>query len=157
MAAVRPHYETASDLEHEERARQWIEQRSKVDILKLSEAAWTIDWAGCKCISPDKNGLVGMTHTLEWFAEYKHRTTASGTFSHYMIAAAKWMKLGELADRFGVPAFLIVEFTDGLFVARYHAAEIGVGARTDRDDPYDTEPMAFIAAEKFKRVRAWSR
>jgi hypothetical protein len=85
--------------------------------------------------------------------EIKVRTNASSTYATYMISAAKVDAIITTAKEQGLIPFLIVKFTDGIFMTKLvEGFKRDLGGRYDRGDAQDIEECMYIPMNKFKEL-----
>jgi len=102
----RPYNETPADLEREEKARLYVSDQWGVEVTKLSEQLYGIDW-----VLHRGKEVVG-------FGEFKYRLEF---YNPYMISLAKYLKLRDLADSTDTVSRLVVQWMDkGTFMHRIH-------------------------------------
>jgi len=87
--------------------------------------------------------------------EIKRRTNAHDKYPTYMISFDKWKNLILTANASQLPAFLVVQFTDGLYYLHSHIppTHIEVGGRFDRNDSQDVEPVAHFKHELLTPIK----
>jgi hypothetical protein len=86
-------------------------------------------------------------------AEIKSRNNRSTKYPTLMLSANKWERGSQWAQAEHVPFLLIVEFTDGLFMAKMlNNYEVFVGGRHDRGDPKDIERCVYVPIDSFMRI-----
>lgn len=137
--AWRPRNETTEDLQREEAAAKTLAEAWGVEVIKLSEALYGVDWA----FSRD-NKVVA-------FGEFKTRFKKYDTA---LLSFAKYSKLYNLHKLTGLPALLIIQWPDELCyweVDDEPLKSIGVG-RNSRGQNGDTEPVIYIDVNKFRQV-----
>ena len=135
-------YETDGDRSKEESAKAVLEMAWGAVFHKLP-VKYGADWIavrGGKAVA---------------VLEYKNRPHGHLKYDTYLISLHKWMTVRQVAAEANVRAFLVVEFTDGLYWAEMMdgIGETGVGGRTDRGDPDDVEPCQFVPLSCFTKLR----
>jgi hypothetical protein len=99
----------------------------------------------------------GLTRQPKQFFEAKCRSFAFGRYKEgYNISVGKLMAAHWLHDVTGLRSALYARFSDGVIAATditHHQYGLVIGGRTDRNQPYDIEPMAQIPWDKFKIIR----
>lgn len=139
----RPRNETPKDLANEEEAAQVLKEAWKVEVCKLSETLYRIDWA----LSRDNRVCA--------FAEFKTRSKKLGSL---MISMAKYMHMVQIHRFTGLPTFLIVKWPDGYW---YHEVayveqlplDVRIGGNS-RGQNGDIEPVIYIPVREFKQIKA---
>ena len=93
------------------------------------------------------------------FMEIKSRSNRSSSevdrMGGYLINLSKIEKAKSLTKITGLPFFLVVEFSDGIFAARFNEIpnfDIFIGGRKDRNDWQDIEPVVLINMNLFKQL-----
>jgi len=93
---------------------------------------------------------------IVFWAEVKCRTCSSRDFLDFAVSAAKIAALRSLQETTGIPAVLIVGWTDCLGILTFPCAGhfCDVSGRTDRDGKFanDIEPMIHFPIQAFRRV-----
>ena len=85
--------------------------------------------------------------------EIKVRTNTSSTYATYMISAVKVDAIINTAKEQGLIPFLVVKFTDGIFITKLvEDFKRGLGGRYDRGDTRDIEECMYIPMNKFKKL-----
>jgi hypothetical protein len=136
----RTFYERAADVLGERRVVERIERVWKCSVEKL----------------PIKNrldGLLRRRNALVGYIEVKVRKCAREAYPTFMVSLDKWMYARQLAENSGgVPVFFVVEWTDGVYWIRQDEATytVGIGGRSDRNDPLDTELCIHVPVHLFK-------
>lgn len=139
---MRPTYETEADRKNEKRVAQ-----------KAASA-----WGGCLAEKLPKQyradfGFVDSRESVLAWAEVKCRTNEHDRYPTYMLSLAKWLEAERLSQDTGLPFYLLVEFTDGIYYLRVKKLEgisIKMGGRSDRGDAQDREPTVHIPMRHFK-------
>jgi hypothetical protein len=80
------------------------------------------------------------------YAEVKTRHNARDAYPTYCVDRSKWRGLQEVTEETGLPAFLVVDFVDGLHYVRVadQPYRTGVMHRKDRGDPSDRDVVIHI-------------
>ena len=91
------------------------------------------------------------------FAEFKDRTSKSSTkFDTYMTGMDKWTFLLELSQSTGLPCFLYVKFSDGLFRVKItksnYLIEYDPKWNQYRGDQTDIEPSIHVPIAHFNKI-----
>ena len=85
--------------------------------------------------------------------EIKVRTNTSSTYATYMISAVKVDAVITTAKEQGLIPFLVVKFTDGIFITKLvEDFKRDLGGRYDRGDTRDIEECMYIPMSKFKKL-----
>jgi hypothetical protein len=142
---IRPVYETAKDRKIEQAIINELSDAWKVFYQKLP-IKHRLDFA-----------LLDDRRNVTSWAEVKRRDNDSKTYNTYMLSLDKYMSGMKLFKLTGLPFFLIVKFTDGLYYCEmsllsYAQMTISFGGRTDRADSQDVEPCVFFDTNLFKKV-----
>ena len=142
---IRPVYETAKDRKIEQAIINELSDAWKVFYQKLP-IKHRLDFA-----------LLDDRRNVTSWAEVKRRDNDSKTYNTYMLSLDKYMSGMKLFKITGLPFFLIVKFTDGLYYCEmsllsYAQMTISFGGRTDRADSQDVEPCVFFDTNLFKKV-----
>lgn len=130
------------------------DRRGEAEIARIVSAAWqlrVIPWAP---VCPVDWVLVRGDDVLA-VAELKTRHVERDRYQTLLLSAAKVAALDEYRRAFGVPGLLFVAFDDGVWwgdLADLTIREIRDGGRTDRNDPADREPCAFLGLDRFRRL-----
>ena len=142
---MRPIYETAKDRKIEQAIINELSDAWKIFYQKLP-IKHRLDFA-----------LLDDRRNVTSWAEVKRRDNDSKTYNTYMLSLDKYMSGMKLFKLTGLPFFLIVKFTDGLYYCEmsllsYAQMTISFGGRTDRADSQDVEPCVFFDTNLFKKV-----
>ena len=142
---MRPIYETAKDRKIEQAIINELSDAWKIFYQKLP-IKHRLDFA-----------LLDDRRNVTSWAEVKRRDNDSTTYDTYMLSLDKYMSGMKLFKLTGLPFFLIVKFTDGLYYCEmsllsYAQMTISFGGRTDRADSQDVEPCVFFDTNLFKKV-----
>jgi hypothetical protein len=135
-------YETAEDLSKEGAVADIVATRWGCRHVKLSELA------------PLDRALF-RDETLKCYLEIKCRTNAHDYYTDYMIDAAKMDAGMSIAKDDGVPFFLIVLFTDGVYWVKVEEGAFSnrkTGGRTDRGDPNDIEVCCYVPMSLWRKL-----
>lgn len=104
----------------------------------------------------------GLDGSLEAIFEVKCRTTPRKKYPTYMLSLMKFSKMVDISEATGKPAYLVVSWTDGIYLFRVCRADmmlldIKAGGRKDRGDPMDIEPCIFIPVDMFDPLERMGR
>ena len=135
----RPRNETPEDLQREEAVAKTLSEAWNVEVVKLSDTLYGIDWA----FSRDKKIVA--------FGEFK---TRSKKFNTLLLSLAKYIKLYNLHKFSGLPVLLIIQWPDGLWyweMTDFPPKSISLGGNS-RGQNGDTEPVVYIDVSEFKQV-----
>lgn len=140
----RPIYETQAD-----RVRQAVAIRTLAKATK-SEAVPTESLARWD-YEMRRNGVVAA------IVEVKCRNCRMSHHQTYMIGLAKALRLRQAALELKVAGVLLVAWQDGtgwlrVDVGNHEDWQTGMGGRTDRNDPMDTEPVAHFPMAWFRML-----
>jgi hypothetical protein len=143
---MRPTYETAADRQNEKR------------VAQKAAATWGECWAVKlpKQYRADFAFVDSKEAVLAW-CEVKCRTNPHDRYPTYMLSLAKWMEAERMAESSGLPFYLLVEFTDGVYYLRVKKIDgltVKMGGRTDRGDAQDVEPTIHIPIKHFKPLNS---
>lgn len=136
----RPRNETSDDLDREREAAGQVQRVRGVEVVKLSEGLYGIDWA-----------LVEGGGRLVAWGEFKARKRRYDTL---LLSAAKWEHGCRLAREFGVPFVVFVRWEDGLFcypTNGFHTYRPEIGGN-NRGQNGDIEPCVHLPTAAFKRL-----
>ena len=140
---ARKMYETEAHLLAERKVADELEFDWKCVCQKLSYKLM-VDFAICR----DK-------HIKGW-VEVKTRKISSTQLPQYMISMHKMNYAFNLSKDTGLPFFLVVQFTDGIYYYKYngekHSLKWGGRFKTQRDDQ-DLEPCYYIDMKLFTKLR----
>lgn len=136
---ARQMYETPHDRENEANLISALGPRMRCQFKKLP-IKYGLDYIVIKEENP-----VG-------FVEFKFRTIPMGKYDTYMISLHKVMMARELMEVTGLPAYLIVQWTDAVGRIRFptRVQELGYNGRRDRNDSDDVEPVALLPIKDFE-------
>ena len=85
--------------------------------------------------------------------EIKTRRNAHDRYPTYMLSAAKHENLLCIARQDGIPALLVVRFTDGLYATKIKSEyPTAAGGRYDRGNPNDMETCVYIPIQEFRAI-----
>jgi hypothetical protein len=130
-------YETPRDQEREHGAAMQVATRSGAVLVKAPALA-------CWDYMAIRGGK------LVAALEVKVRSHDMDTYPTYMVSAEKVVKLRNLRQLLGVPVLLVVSFNGRIATLDVKAeGEMGMGGRTDRQDPNDQEPCLFFPVAAF--------
>jgi len=137
----RPRYETAED------------RRRERGVFDAIASAYNCQYQLAEDLAPFDGALHDSDGDVKALVEIKTRTNAHDKYPTYMLSATKCRNLFGIAQSYGVPALLLVCFTDGVYATKLKAEySTGVGGRYDRNDAYDVEQCVYIPIEQFKIV-----
>lgn len=112
-------------------------------VVRKMPPRYPVDFALCD----QQENVVG-------WAEVKCRTNPAQKYPTYMLSLAKYEGLVRLQLFTGLPAELVVAWTDFVGTLKVPAlVRIGFGGRTDRGDDQDTEPVVLIPIRQFQMIR----
>jgi len=135
-------YESKQDLQNEDGVANALAEKWKCEQKKLGE------------LSHIDRGLY-REGRLSAYVEIKCRNNAHDKYPDYMIDAHK-LGAGLWVSHYdGLPFFLVIRFTDGIYYHRVTDESLrtqGVGGRTDRGDPLDVEMCTYIPMERFQKL-----
>ena len=142
---MRPIYETAKDRKIEQAIINELSDAWKIFYQKLP-IKHRLDFA-----------LLDDRRNVNAWAEVKRRDNDSTTYGTYMLSLDKYMSGMKLFKLTGLPFYLVVKFSDGLYYCEvsllsYAQLTISFGGRTDRADSQDVEPCVFFDTNLFKKV-----
>ena len=135
-------YETVEDLSKECEVADTVAKRWNCRHVKLGELA------------PLDRALF-RDDTLKCYLEIKCRNNAHDYYPDYMIDASKMDAGMQIAAHDGVPFFLIVHFTDGVYWIKVEEGPFATrktGGRTDRGDPNDIEVCCYVPMLLWRRL-----
>lgn len=147
MASVTRLYETPADLVNEE-----------TTIARAAEVLKCNGWQKLSKLYPIDFALERARRIAYW-AEVKCRKCAHDDYVDYMLSVAKYGALLNMQFTTGIPAALIVGWTDcvGILLFPCIATYCDVGGRRDRGGVNDIEPLVHFPVESFRRVTWESR
>ena len=137
---MRPIYETEQD------------KRNEIVVAKYITEKYGGTYVPSEGLAPFDGTLLtyGCPRAL---VEIKVRTNTSSTYATYMIGATKVDAIITTAKEQGLIPFLIVKFTDGIFITKLaDNFKRGLGGRYDRGDTKDIEECMYIPMNKFKKL-----
>ena len=142
---MRPVYETEKDRKVEQAIINELSDAWKIFYQKLP-IKHRLDFA----LLDDKRVVIA-------WAEVKRRDNDSTTYDTYMLSLDKYMSGMQLFKLTGLPFFMVVKFSDGLYYCEvsllsYAQLNISFGGRTDRADAQDIEPCIYFDSNLFKKV-----
>ena len=135
----RPRNETAEDLQREEAAAKTLSEVWNVEVVKLSDALYGVDWA------------FGRDNKVVAFGEFKARSKKYDTL---LLSFAKYTKLHNLHKVTALPVLLIVQWPDGLWywnMTDDPPKSISLGGNS-RGQNGDIEPVVYINVSEFTQV-----
>lgn len=136
----RPHNETAEDLAREEAAANTLAEVWDVEVTKLSDMLYGMDWV----FSRNKNVVA--------FGEFKFR---SKKFDTLLLSYAKYMRMVHLHKMTDLPVMLVVSWPDGLWywdAANERIDKIVLGGNS-RGQNGDIEPVVHIPTVDFRKIK----
>jgi len=91
---------------------------------------------------------------IVFWAEVKSRTCARETYPDFFVSVGKVEALKSLQEATGIPALLVVGWTDCLGILNLPCAGsfVAVGGRRDRGGANDIEPMVHFSVDAFRRL-----
>lgn len=136
-----PLYETDED-----RARQRA-------LAQRLSSLWSCDFI----LTPRKYPVdcVFTTDDHAWWVELKHRNNSSTKYSTLIIDKKKLVAGIEHSKLTGWPFFVVVHWSDGVFMAQVTETTryfVDCGGRTDRRDPNDIDVVAYLPVREFRRI-----
>ena len=142
---MRPIYETEKDRKMEQAIINELSDAWKIFYQKLP-IKHRLDFA-----------LLDDKRVVTAWAEVKRRDNDSNTYETYMLSLDKYMSGMKLFKLTGLPFYLVVKFSDGLYYCEvsllsYAQLTISFGGRTDRADAQDVEPCIYFDSNLFKKV-----
>ena len=142
---MRPVYETEKDRKMEQAIINELSDAWKIFYQKLP-IKHRLDFA----LLDDKKIVTA-------WAEVKRRDNDSTTYDTYMLSLDKYMSGMKLYKLTGLPFYLVVKFSDGLYYCEvsllsYAQLNLSFGGRTDRGDSQDVEPCIYFDSNLFKKV-----
>ena len=138
---ARPMYETAADLNNEQRASAILKSKG-FTVVKLP-ISYQLDWA----IIDDSTGKISS------FGEVKTRTVAMDKYPTAMISLSKVIKANDISACTNLPCYLIVLYRDALARVDFASEfEVRPGGRSDRNDPQDRDVCAYYPLTSFTVV-----
>ena len=140
----RPIYETAENRQSESSAARIIEEKLGLTVVQ-NKRLYPADYSFIK------NGVV------KGIGEIKVRKNPRFKYSTFFISADKITKCKAFSQEFGIPFFLFVWWSDGLYTINLtdkKPLHLAIGGRYDRGDSQDVEPMAHYDPADF--VLVWA-
>jgi|TARA_R110002096_G_scaffold272837_9_gene466584 hypothetical protein len=138
-----PLYETDGDRLHEER------------VALVTGEAWGMTALRLPVLSEPCDYLLHRDGVVAALMEIKRRTTASDTYRTYMLSVRKVNQMCDIANAMRIEAWVVVEFSDGIFCANAHdmsRCPVYHGGRYDRSDSTAIEPMYHMEYTQLRRV-----
>ena len=138
-----PLYETRGDRLHEKRVAEMVGEAWGVGILRLPELSRPGDY-----LLHDEGRLLGII-------EIKRRTTAHDKYDTFMLSASKVEQMMLAIRALHTDAWIIIEFTDGIFYCTAKTMAAGVlrtGGRYDRNDSTAVELLHHIDHNQLTRI-----
>lgn len=134
----RPIYETQNDRTAERKVAELVAAKRGLTAYAMP-LRYAVDFAFCR-------GRV-----IEWWVEVKCRTNPREKYPTYLLSLGKWAGMMGLFGQTGIPAMLVVGWTDCIGVLELPAPRMAVeiGGRTDRNDRQDVEPCVLIPVSQF--------
>ena len=144
---TRTEYETDEHLAKEAEVAETLRTKWNVELHKLPKS-YRLDYVATRVQVPRA------------IVEVKVRSHASDTYPTLLIAAGKVEAGISLGALMGVRFIVVVQFTDKLMRAIWHAPGTGpvppvtfrMGGRTDRADGADIEPCCLIPISAMKEI-----
>jgi len=145
---MRPQYETESDIERENKVKEFLSSHWRCMFEKLP-ISYRIDYVA----------VVGGDKIMSW-VEIKCRKIASDDFPTLFLSAGKWLAGLSLRDYTGLPFVLVYALQDKLcylkVVKDFNEVEFKWGGRTIKTrDSADIEPMVHIPVNCFKEIEGF--
>lgn len=143
---LRPTYETPEDLGNEDAVAATLERIWKGYEVRKLRSYDKIDRAVVPRGSKHPRALV----------EIKCRTVTMQQYDTYLISFDKVRDALGFYAQTGIPVFFVVRWLDALGYYKIDQPsldediKLGIGGRTDRDDPNDVELCAFIPINRFE-------
>lgn len=140
--AYRPRYETQADRDNEKAVEKQIETWASCTLKKTASQHY-LDWEAYR------NGK------LVALMEFKKRSNPRLQYPTYMVAKKKIDRGKIESAKAQVPFIFLVQWTDGLhylLIDDDTPMTIGNGGRTDRNDRFDIEQMAYFDTTLFKLI-----
>ena len=145
-----PRLETETDLQRESFAINAIATIHK-KVFKKTPPFYKIDY----CLVDEKNGK----ETVKAWVELKGKGFAKNSYPTFYTSLDKYLSVARIAEDTGLPAFLVVHWTDGVFFKRIHTRDAIIydilwGGRTikKRGLSNDEEPVIHIPNSDFKPI-----
>jgi len=130
-------HESAKDAANEQAVLERLCKRWKCEAFKLPARFYELDYALLR------DGV------LKCFIEIKCRTSAQATYPTAIIGLKKIVTGQMLADRAGVPFYLVIHWTDTIGYTSTFNGEIRSGGRYDRGDDQDADLWMHIPIGQF--------
>lgn len=136
---MRPRYESETDRANERIVEDALRNLG-IEAHKLP-VSYRLDW------------LLTKDGVARGFAELKARRCNMKDYPSVMISLSKVMAADQLTQTTGLPCYLILLYRDALARVEFHEDfTVGMGGRTDRDDPADYEVCAFFPIERLSVI-----
>ena len=122
-------------------------------VIKRIETAWGVESHKMK-MAYGLDYMLLKGGNLHSFVEVKCRNNAQGDYPTYAISLMKFLQANRFTQSTVKPCYLIVKWTDklGFLDMGESFYQVGVGGRTDRNNPNDIEPIVFIPNNKFEII-----
>jgi len=139
---MRPLYETEETKEREQRLGDIVAQKWQCDLQKVS-IKYSLD---CLALRDDL--------PMAW-VELRCRTNAMLQYPTYMISLAKVQGAKRLEEDTGLPAFLVVEWSDKIGYVNLAQVDwtLGFGGMNEVRDWQDQEPVCLIPIDTFQEFK----
>lgn len=140
-----PIYESAADREREQRVGARLVEIMGWDLIATATDA-----------SFDFLAVHAQHRELQALIEVKGRNLRYQDRPFYYVDDWKWNKLLWWSDLYGVPAFIVVEFTNGVAYVRVtdpEGLDKKVMGRTDRGDANDQSPAYCVPIDRLRNVK----
>ena len=139
---ARPTYESDEDRDNERRVIEKLASGLEYTPRKLP-ALYALDFALC---DEDKR--------IKAFVEIKCRTVSSQQYRTVFVSLDKVERARALSRTAQIPVYLLVDFTDGIFMLPLSAPIefVTFEGRTDRGDRSDLQPMAHYPIQSMSRL-----
>ena len=137
--ARRNGYENKRDLTNEIAAVAAILEHMKCDRFEKLPRFYRIDF------------LLMKGAAIKYFVEVKCRKNKQAKYPDFMLSMAKYFGMINWQLMSGIPALLVVKWSDGIGTMTLPAGGIkfGWGGRSDRNDDQDMEPVVLIPIDRF--------
>jgi hypothetical protein len=130
-------HESQKDLVNERAVIDLLCKRWKCDSFKLPARLYELDFA------LHRDGV------LKCFVEVKCRTNAQAAYPTLIIGLRKVVTGQMLAERAGVPFYLVIRWTDVIGYTSTFSGEVRLGGRYDRGDDQDPDLWMHIPVTQF--------
>jgi hypothetical protein len=142
VAEFRPRYETASNIEDEQKIASALSDAWRCELKKLP-TSYLLDYAAVR------------DNRVHSWIEVKRRRRALNQFPTVFLSLQKVMAAIRLSEVSGVRCFFVIQFDDRLaYACMTKRRPIEFRGRTDRGDRQDQEAAVVIGVEEFKTIGA---